>query len=483
VRPLWKKKRVWFLAVVAVLLAWVGLFTKIPVFLVKGPAMGASASAELACAGVYVMGRDLDEVAERDLKRLSPLTRVTRLSLDRERKIVTASVLGLVERKALYRSGVGCTLLLDTDAPTLLAQAAGLSDAPQTDRPAPWPAGDLVDLAELPPTIDRKALDAAVLAAFDDPTPEGHIDTRAVIVAVGGRIVAERYAPGFDKQSRFLGWSACKSVTSALIGTLVSDGKLSLDAPAPVAAWRGVQDGREKITLRHLLDMASGLAFTEPYIPGADSTRMLFASGDMASFAASKQLAHPPGTVWAYSSGTTNILARILFDAAGGNLRAMQRYASERFFAPAGMSSFLFEPDATGSYVGSSYCYGTARDWARFAQLHLDSGVLNGQRILSPDWIAAARTPVDLAPGHRYGMQFWLNPGNPARNEPRLLPALPADTILAMGHNLQIIAAVPSKNAVLIRLGWTSDGYRFDINRHFAAMLAAIHDKDGAGTQ
>jgi CubicO group peptidase (beta-lactamase class C family) len=483
VRPFWKKKRSWFVAVLLVLVAGIGLFTPIPSLLVLGPPMGAGAAAELACAGVYVMGRDLDEVAARDLQRLSPLTRITRLTLDREHQTVTASVFGLIRRSAFYRPGAGCTLLLDTDRATLQAQATGLAEPVAPQRPAPWPAGDAVDLAALPPGIDREALEAAVLAAFEDPTPEGHIDTRAVVVAVGGRIVAERYAPGFDPRSRFLGWSACKSVTSALVGTLVTDGKLALDAPAPVAAWRGVQDGREKITLRQLLDMASGLAFAEPYIPGADSTTMLFARGDMAGYAAAKQLAHPPGAAWSYSSGTTNILSRIVFDAAGGTLRDMQHYAQNRLFTPAGMTSFLFEPDATGSYVGSSYCYGTARDWARFAQLYLDGGARDGVQILSPDWVAASRTPVDSAPGRRYGLQFWLNPGNAAKNEPRMLPALPPDTFLAMGHNYQVIAAIPSKKAVVVRLGWTSDSHRFDINRHFAAILAAIHESEPGATQ
>lgn len=482
----WNRKRVWRALVAVpflVLLVWVGFFTRIPVFVFKGPRMGAAAAAELACAGVYVMGRDLDEVAVRDLKRLSPLTGITKLSLDREQKIVTASVLGLVERKAIYRPGIGCTTLNQTDAATLRAQARDVVEPAMRDRPEPWPAGDAVDLADLPPGIDRKALDAAVVAAFEDPTPEGHVDTRAIVVAVDGRIVAERYAPGFDRSSRFLGWSACKSVTSALVGTLVSDGRLQLDAPAPVAAWRGVADGREKITLRQLLDMASGLEFHEPYIPGADSTRMLFELGDMASFAASKKLAHPPGTVWSYSSGTTNILARIVFDAVGGDLASMQRYAQQRLFGPARMSSFLFEPDAVGSYVGSSYCYGTARDWARFAQLYLDDGVLNGQRILSSDWTAASRAPVDMSPGHRYGLQFWLNHGNAARNQPRMFPNLPADAFFALGHNYQVIGAVPSKRAVIVRLGWTSDSHKFDVDRHFAAMLAAIPSagKEGGG--
>ncbi len=282
---------------IAVVVLGVGYFTPLGPFAVTALPVGAGVSAQLACGGVFVSGRKLDDVVNHDIARLSPLTKWNKYTLDRENRTVSVSIFGLATRTSLYRPGIGCTLLVDSDAKTLLKQAQGIPVPSTAPRPEPWPKGDAVDLPQNP------ALDRAVADSFSDDTPAHDIDTRAIIVVQDGRIVAERYAPGFDKDTRLLGWSMSKSATATLVGTFIASGALKLDAPPPVPEWTVAGDPRAKITLRNLLNMSSGLAFNEPYDPGSDSTAMLFDSHDMAGYAASRPLAHPPGTFWAYSSG------------------------------------------------------------------------------------------------------------------------------------------------------------------------------------
>ena len=444
--------------------------------LVYGPGVGAGIAAELGCAGVFVMHRDPQAVERQDLVPTDPLLSRVSLTVDPTQHTVTAKLYGLVSRTALFRPGLGCTLLNDVGEAALQAQAAGLKLMQHGERPAPWPEGDQVDLDHPPPEIDKPALDAAMAGAFAETELGGRIDTRAIVVAYKGRLVAERYAPGYDKDSRLLGWSMSKSVTSALVGTLVAAGKLALDAPPPVPALRHAADGREQITLRQLLRMSSGLGFEESYSPGDDSTEMLFGRDDMAGYAANRELAHPPGAVWSYSSGTANILAHLVFDAAGGDLVHEYAYAREHLFEPAGMTSAVFQPDGTGSFVGSSYLYMTARDWARFGQLYLDGGEINGHRLLPADWVAFSRESVGRIgePGG-YGGQFWLN--SDAGSPPALRwPHCPPDTFMALGHNDEIVAIVPSRQLVFVRLGWSTGGASFDADKHLSAVLASIHD-------
>lgn len=465
----------WVLGTVGVaVLALAGFLYLTPYggFVVHGLPVGAGVAAELACSGVFVSDRPLDDVVQHDVARLSPLTAMNRYTLDKANKSVSVTALGLVTRKAVYRPGIGCTLLVDSDAKQLRAQAEGIPVPAMTPRPASWPQGDTVDLTTLPAGVNRAALDRAVADAVSDDTPDKAIDTRAIIVVYDGKIVAERYAPGFNKNTRFLGWSASKSVTASLVGTLVAAGKLTLDAPPPVPEWKDAGDPRAKITLRQLLNMSSGLEFYEPYDPGSDSTKMLFERHDMAAYAASKPLAHPPGTVWSYSSGTANILSHLVFQAAGGTLKGYEAYARAHLFDPAGMTSAVFQPDETGNFVGSSYLYATARDWARFGLLYLDGGVINGQRLLPQSFVDFVRAPAPADPIKGYGGQFWLN--GVLKDGTRQFPHLPADMYSAEGHNGEFVSIFPSRNAVVVRLGWTSGNARFDRDKHFAAILAAL---------
>lgn len=449
----------------------IGYFTPYGPFAINGPTVGAAVSAQLACAGVFVSDRKLDDVVRNDILRISPLTKWNTYKLDTAEQTVSVTALGLRTRISVYRPGVGCTLLVNDSPETLRAQAKGIPELALPDSPEAWPKGDTVDLANLPAGVDRTALDKSVADAFADETPTKDIDTRAIVVVYDGRIVAERYAPGFDKGTRLLGWSESKSVTAALIGALIGDGRLNLDALAPLGEWKRAGDPRNKITLRNLLNMSSGLAFDEPYDPGSDSTQMLFQEHDMAAYASAKPLEHPPGTFWSYSSGTANILSRIVFKAAGGTLASYEAYARAHLFDPAGMNSAMFEPDESGNFVGSSYLYMNARDWARFGLIFLDRGTINGRNIVPEEFVDFVRSPApaDLRKG--YGGQFWLNGIVNGRRE---FPHLPDDMFAAEGHNDEFTAIFPSRNAVIVRLGWTVNGVEFNRDKHFAAILAAL---------
>ena len=439
--------------------------------------LGTAVAAQIACAGIFVADRAEADVLRDDIHALAPFTKTVVLSVDRKAGTVTASAPGTATRTALHRPAVGCTLTTgDVPLQALTAQAAGLK--PLQPTPAkPWPQGDLPVAkvqAAAEARLDRAALDAAVRAAFDEQNTNGYPDTRAIVVVQGGAIVAERYAPGFTQDTRMLGWSATKSIMGTLVGLLVDDGVLKLDAPAPVPEWQGAGDPRAAITLRQLLTMSSGLTFVESYLPGNASIKMLFEAGDMGALAASLPLEHAPGTHWSYSSGTTNILSRIVFQATGGTLEGMTRFAQTRLFAPAGMRSALIEPDESGVLVGSSYGYATARDWARYGVLHLNHGEAGGKRLLSKEWLDFALTPTPASPRPSYGGQLWLNRAEAGETGRKVLQDVPPDAYMAMGHNHQIVAVIPSQDAVIVRLGWTPEGQKFDWNKYLSQIAAAL---------
>ena len=439
--------------------------------------LGTSVSAQIACASIFVAERAEADVLRDDIHAFAPFMTAVTLAVDRKARTVTASAPGAATRTALYRPVAGCTLLTgDVSTAVLDAQAAKLKPT-RGNAAKPWPIGD-APVAKLAATaearLDRAALDKAVSAAFDEQNKGGYPDTRAIVVVQGGAIVAEHYAPGFDRNTELLGWSASKSIMGTLVGLLVDDGVLKLDEPAPVPEWQGEGDPRAKITLRQLLTMSSGLTFSESYVPGNDSIEMLFEAGDMGAMAAALPLKDAPGTNWSYSSGTTNILSRIVFQATGGTLEAMTRFAQKRLFEPTGMTSALIEPDEAGVQVGSSYAYATARDWARYGLLHLNKGKAGGKQLLSKQWLDFAVTPTKAAPRPVYGAQLWLNHAEAEGERRKLYPGLPADTVMARGHSFQIVAAIPSQDAVIVRLGWTPEGHAFDWNKYLSQIAAAL---------
>lgn len=423
--------------------------------------------AKMLCSGVFLTDRRHDHVLleiERD--DLAPL-RFIRTSVDVSEGVVKASALGIVRRQAVSRGATGCAIV-PRGMTRWEFQAASTRDPMGI-----WGRASAPALPDAPPDDSiRLALDAVLERAFAEPDSTKPRRTQAVVVMHKGRIVAERYAPGIAPETRLLGWSMTKSVMNALVGVLVLDGRLSLNGPVPLPAWRTPGDPRGAITLDHLLRMTSGLRFNE----GMESTRsdvvrMLLANDDMAAFAASRELAAPPGTRWQYASGTSVLIASVIRNALNDD-SAYVRFPREALFDRIGMSSAVIETDAAGTFVGSSLMYATARDWARFGLLYLNDGLWNGERILPDGWVGYTRTPTQANRG--YGAHFWLGvPADP--DDP--VGALPDGALQAAGHEGQFITIVPSHDAVLVRLGRTRYGDTWDQAAFVQAVLAKLPER------
>lgn len=304
-----------------------------------------------------------------------------------------------------------------------------------------WPEGTL--------SAGRsKALIPFLAEAFSQGESPRLGETHALLIVQGGRLVFEQYGQGFGPESTFPSWSKAKSITQALTGILVGDGKLDIHQPADVPEWQGAGDPRNAITTDHLLRMSSGLRFIEDYAPGStsDVLEMLYGSGkaDTAAYAASQPLEHPPGSWWSYASGTTNIISRLLartLDAFGPDFESFMR---ERLFNPLGMTSAIPKFDAAGTFIGSSFCFCSARDFARFGLLYLRGGLWEGRQILPKGWVDFARTRTLQPPSEldAYGAQWWLGFGGP-------------DSFSANGYDGQFTFVLPDLDMIIVRHGKT----------------------------
>lgn len=323
--------------------------------------------------------------------------------------------------------------------------------------------------------------DAALRGAIDPLFDDSDIgETQALLVMRGGRIVAERYAPGFGPKSRLLSWSIAKSVTAVLIGLMVTDGRLVLDAPAPVPAWSQPGDPRGGITLRQLLSMTSGLEHREDEgaFAAQDSIRMLFTDGskDMAAFAEDKPLAAPPGTVFNYSTATSVILSDIMTRALtssrdpAARRAAMSEFIRERLMAPVGLTSLTPEYDASGTLIGGSFMHMTARDYARFGELLRNQGRVGGRQILSPRWVEFMTHPSRLNPA--YGGHIWLNragEGSP------LFPGSASRRLFAsVGHGGQYVLVSPDQQLTIVRLGVSTEAQRDALKPALAKLVGVF---------
>jgi len=397
-------------------------------------------AAKVVASGVYVAGRPGEDVIRHDL--VSFPANLASCKVDSSDSSVTASVLGLAPRKALYRRGLGVTLVSGLSEAEIRSQKVDVAVPPVRDMDTvDWPRGDRVmDWGK-----DTARLGTAVGLAFGQGEAES--GTRAVIVVYHGRLVYERYAPGFDRHTRLTGWSMTKGVTSALAGILVGQHQLALQEPAPVEQWQ--KDDRRSIRVEDLLQMNSGLSWWELYAGPADATRMLFEEEDMGGFAERSALRHSPGKVFNYSSGTANILSLIIRNKIG---TGYYRWPYEQLFYKTDMYSAVLEPDASGTFVGSSYCYATARDWARFGLLYLRDGVWEGQRVLPQGWVAFTKKDGNNGEGGGYGAMWWLN------TDGKRFPGVPSDCYNCDGYEGQYIWVIPSKDLVVVRLALEHGG-------------------------
>ena len=325
------------------------------------------------------------------------------------------------------------------------------------------------------PGVSRENLARRIDALFaDDEAGE----TRALLVLHGGRLVAERYAPGYDRQTRFQGWSMTQSVTGVLIGLLVADGRLRLDESVPITPWQRSGDPRGEITLRQLLQMRSGLRHTEAGDPSyaSDEVRMLFLDGrdDMASYAESPPLEAEPGRKFEYSSATSVILADVAARVLAGNTQpsirrqAVTDYLRTRLLQPLGMRSAVPEFDAAGTFIGSTMLHATARDWGKLGEFLRNGGSVKGAQIVPRAWIEFMTRPSPRNPG--YGAQLWLNRPQPNGLPPLLPGRAPASLFACIGHLGQYVIVSPRQQLTIVRLGKTDEQGRAALRDHLARI-------------
>ena len=410
-------------------------------------------AAKNMCSCVYETNRDPEAVAAND-NNFDPVN-LSDFEIDPNAKTASSTVFGLKERTAVYNKGLGCTLLPPGAEPSALP-----NEKPQrnlTPNPAPYPYGHGKALDTVFPEVDYEQLETALKNAFF----EEH-QTRAVVVLYKDHLLAEKYAMGITEETKLLGWSMTKSITSAVLGVLERQGKISIKQDQLFPEWEN--DSRSKITLNHLLHMNSGLAWEEDYEKISDVTKMLFLAKDMSKIQLNKGLVGEPGSIWNYSSGTSNLLSGFIRDQFNSYQEYLDFWYRE-LIDRIGMHSMTLEADLAGNYVGSSYSWATAKDWARFGLLYLNKGNWQGEQILNEDWVEYTVEPVEGSEG-QYGAHFWLNAGG-------IYPDVPRDLFSANGFQGQHVFVIPSKDLVVVRLGLIEHP-EFDLNTFLREVIAAV---------
>ncbi|WP_378180042.1 serine hydrolase domain-containing protein [Aquimarina sp. SS2-1] len=373
-------------------------------------------------------------------------------------KSAVASVFGLNERKALYREGLGSVLINDE----FDEKASYLKpNRNKTKKNLPFPYGDLPQKDTVFENVYYQKIKTTVSSIFDGEG-ESIQKTRAVLVIYKDQIIAEKYADGLDQNSILLGWSMTKSILATSYGVLQKQGKINVNQRAPIEEWQ--RDERREITINNLLQMNCGLAWDEDYGSISDATSMLYLDEDMTKAQIHKEAIYKPNEYWYYSSGVSNLLSGILrkqFDSYQEYLDFPYR----EFIDKIGMHSMLIETDMAGNYVGSSYAWGTVRDWAKFGLLYLHKGNWNGEQIFNADWVDYVITPSPTSEGD-YGGHFWLNAGG-------FYPDAPRDMYSANGFQGQRVFIIPSKDLVVVRFGLIGDA-GVDFNTFLKDLVNAI---------
>lgn len=413
-------------------------------------------SAKSVASGHFIDGRSLETIqqGDNDIDKVDWATN----TIEENKKIASSKVYGLKERKAIYREGLGATLInddFDVTQPYLVPKRN------KTDTGLAFPYGQKNHKDTVFSNIDYIKLNAIVENAFDKKG-EKNKRTRSVLVIYKDKIIAEKYADGFDKNSKILGWSMTKSLTATYFGILQKLGKIDIMKPAPIKEWRN--DERKNITLNDLLHMNSGLEWEEDYNKISDVTKMLFQAKDMTVCQIHKPLVGKPNATWNYASGTTNLLSGILRK----QFKNHQDYLDFWYAAlidKIGMHSMIVETDMSGNYVGSSYSWATTRDWAKFGLLYLHKGHWNGEQIFEERWAQYVATPTNTSNG-KYGAHFWLNANGD-------FPDVPRDFYRCSGYQGQMVAIFPSHDLVIVRMGLSEE---FDFNGLLSGVVGSIRN-------
>jgi CubicO group peptidase (beta-lactamase class C family) len=419
-------------------------------------------AAKLLASAVFISGRDPASVMEEDFKTglyAGHDWSTTRIDVDREAGRVTLSTPGAGERVAVFTGpdAQGVVLMPVGEmslrfTPRAIPRKVGSADAA-------WPSGDRIDPAARPAGIDEAALRKAVAAAFEGSEEADRQRTRALLVVRNGQLVAERYAPGFNKDQPLIGWSMGKTIAATLLGLVVDwEPKLDVQAPAPIAQWQAPNDPRARITVAQLLNMSSGLDCPSPGFGSPDyaTPRNVHNSPYYGIVNAhetmlSRPLQEPPGSRWLYRNVNTFALAEIVRERVYKRGLDYLSFPQSALFDRIGARSFVLETDLVGNFLITGFDYATARDWARFGEfLRRDGVAFDGTRLLPEGWVDFLRKPAPVLKAPYYGGQVWLNADG-------AFPSLPRDLYYARGAMEQLVIVIPSLEMVVVRLGHTPD--------------------------
>ncbi|MEM6414940.1 MAG: serine hydrolase [Pseudomonadota bacterium] len=405
----------------------------------KYATVGTGYKALEVCNESFLANRPLKRILEEDFIRVPDIVHSISVDVDQDKKEVRAALGPLGKSRVVYRDGYACTNV----------------------------RGELVDIPALEPVANKEwtiadpakhgfdtvALNAALDKVFENPLP----NTRAMVFIRGGELVAERYAPGFDRNMPMLSNSMAKTVSQLAVGAAIEEGLFTLNDRPSIDEWSGDDDPRREITWRHMLQMQTGLEFDETsYVdPFADVPQMQILAHSSTQFAIDKPLIHPPGTFWSYATGTSNALQRGLRVAVEGAGMNYHSFARDQIFEPLGASSVVLTPDSSGEFIGGSYVYATPRDWAKLGQLMLQDGMWEEDRILPRRWSEFASSPAS-ASNNLYGAQLWLNLPSSDIKTTKYFPVLPDTAYWFGGWQGQVVLIVPSLDMVIVHLGRTN---------------------------
>lgn len=406
-------------------------------------------SAKNTASSVFLAERSLAFTDATD-NNFSPVN-LAEDNIDTEKRMAISSVFGLLTRKAIFREGLGAVLTLseeDENTPFLKPKRA------KSDNVTPFPYGNAPQKDTIFANVNYNKLNETLNSIF------GNEKTRAVVVIYKDQIIAEKYDHGFDENSKILGWSMTKSITSTIFGILQHQKKLNISDKAPIKSWQN--DARKNISIHNLLQMNSGLEWDENYDKISDVTKMLFLEKDMTKAQEIKPLSGKINASWNYSSGTTNLLSGIIRN----QFETHQEYLDfwyTNLIDKIGMNSMVLETDLAGNYVGSSYAWATARDWAKFGLLYLHKGNWNGEQLFDANWAEYIATPTPTSEG-TYGAQFWLN-AKPTFQD------VPKNMFYADGYQGQRVYILPDQELVVVRMGLSG----MDENAFLSGIIQSIN--------
>ncbi|NQU37879.1 MAG: serine hydrolase [Actinobacteria bacterium] len=475
-----KPKRKWLkrtIITILVVLAFLVVLIVAALWWTGIPTKAAGLTAQSVCSGTFVGGRDAQNVYDEDVIPQSPALGLVSFDANTDAKTVTSKFLGIVSRTAAFAGDRGCVLDIDADpnAQPYAAPPAKPGEWPQGDQAIPesqWGSG--VNSPGLQQVVDQEFIGAG--------DPEAG-NARGVAIVQGGKLLTEKTAPGFDAAAPQLGWSMTKTVNAMLFYQVAVANNMDLDAkvvdsfpadrePQWVAQWR--QDGREAITVNDLLHMRAGLDIEDDYGILGKVVNMLYNEPSMADYAASQSLVSEPGTAFAYSTGEADILSQIA-QARFPTDQAYWEFPTTALLDPIGVTSGTMTTDTSGTWVGGSYLWANPADWARMGQMMMQDGVWEGKEVLPKGWLDLAKTrSLPTGEGAGYGAQTWF-PGDPVGGECK--GQVPEDTMSMEGHYGQIVAMVPSYDAVIVRMGWTINKDEFSGCQFMADVLKNLPQK------